>query len=353
MFLCFPGLEVVSQCIPCSPGKFCSGSGNTQPTGNCSARYYCAINATTDSPTDGSTGNRCPIGHYCPAGTAQPIPCEPGTYTDTLQNEVCLPCTPGRFCVTGTNPEPCPMGYYCPEGTGHIWQSCPAGTFSAATGLANVTQCTQCLGGFYCETTNQTTTSGPCDPGYFCRIGSDSKTPTGTTAGDAGVCPVGHYCPTQTDNPVACPAGTFNNKTSVQDLAGCQYCLDGYYCDRPGLEYPTGFCEPGFYCSGGSNTSRPEVDTLTGGPCPPGTYCPLGSSLPKSCAAGTYNPLTQQANCSQCPSGYYCETGANNITDCPKGIVTIVICLPFRIMFLLLETHCHILWFINRMFYLW
>ena len=320
-------MEFESQCSGCSPGNYCSGTGNTQPTGNCSARYYCAGNATTDSPTDGSTGNRCPIGSYCPTGTAQPIPCSPGTYTDTVLNDQCLPCTPGHFCITGSNPLPCPMGYYCPEGTGHIWQACPAGTFSGATGLANVTECTQCTGGYYCETTNQTTPTAPCDAGYFCRVGSDSKTPSGSTAGDANVCPIGHYCPSGTDNPAACPAGTFNNQTGIPDLASCQYCLDGYFCDRPGLEFPNALCEPGFYCSGGSNTSRPNVDTLTGGPCLPGTYCPTGSSMPKSCPAGTYNPMTQQANCSQCPSGYYCETGASNITDCPKGIVLYLLVL--------------------------
>lgn len=140
----------------------------------------------------------------------------------------------GHFCTQGSNPEPCPAGYYCPESTGHVWQSCPAGTFSAATGLANETQCTQCTGGSYCDTKNLTVESGQCDAGYFCRSGSDDRTPSGLTAGDAGPCPVGHYCPQQTQEPIQCPAGTFNNETMLIAEASCQQCLPGYYCDVPG-----------------------------------------------------------------------------------------------------------------------
>ena len=110
------GLELESECTPCEPGQYCPGYGNVIPAGNCSARYYCASAAATAAPTDGSTGDVCPVGYYCPSGSGQAIPCEPGTYTDTTLNEVCLQCTPGNYCITGTNPEACPAGYYCPEG---------------------------------------------------------------------------------------------------------------------------------------------------------------------------------------------------------------------------------------------
>ena len=45
----------------------------------------------------------------------------------------------------------CPAGYYCPEGTGTDWQQCPAGTFSAITGLAEAAECTPCSEGQYCD----------------------------------------------------------------------------------------------------------------------------------------------------------------------------------------------------------
>ena len=31
----------LSACVPCTPGTYCQGSGNSVPTGNCSAGYYC------------------------------------------------------------------------------------------------------------------------------------------------------------------------------------------------------------------------------------------------------------------------------------------------------------------------
>ena len=290
-----------------------------QPVGNCSARYFCSGNASVASPVDGVSGNKCPVGHYCPEGTAQPILCPPGTYTDTELNEACLACTAGHYCITGSNPEACPAGYYCPEGTGHVWQSCPTGTFSAASGLANETHCTPCTAGYYCDQTNATATTGQCDAGHFCRSGSDTRTPTGVTKGDAGVCPLGYYCPTGTGAPNACPPGTFNNDTGISDVAQCQTCLEGYYCEQFGLAWPTGLCEPGYYCAGGSNTSRPDDTTSTGGPCPAGSYCPEGSSSPHLCEAGTYTTISLQANCTECPAGYYCEAGATNITNCPMG----------------------------------
>ena len=76
----------------------------------------------------------CPVGHYCEVGTGTPVLCVPGTYTNTMQNDVCLPCPAGSYCITGSNPESCPAGFYCPQGTGHGLWPCPAGTFSSSIG---------------------------------------------------------------------------------------------------------------------------------------------------------------------------------------------------------------------------
>ena len=46
--------------------------------GDCDPGYYCERKAESSTPTDGATGNVCPIGTYCPVGTAQPLPCEDG-----------------------------------------------------------------------------------------------------------------------------------------------------------------------------------------------------------------------------------------------------------------------------------
>lgn len=313
------GLKSVQECTGCDPGTYCEGIGKTAPTGNCSAGYYCSHNASVPAPTDGITGNKCPVGHYCPIGTAQPKLCSPGFYTDTELNAVCLICPAGKYCTNGSNPQDCPPGYYCPAGTGQNWQGCPSGTFSNDVGLKNETQCTQCTPGYYCANMNLTAPSGFCNAGFFCKSGSDSQTPSGLTKGDAGVCPVGHYCPQQTGQPKACPTGSFNNKTGIMAESDCQLCLQGYHCETPGLEYPSGLCEPGFYCELGSNSSRPSGTYANGGPCTPGHFCIKGSSRAIKCPAGTFTTLWSQSNCSACPAGYYCEEGANKTTACPKG----------------------------------
>ena len=33
-------------------------------------------------PTDGVTGNVCPLGHFCPVGSAMPLFCKDGTYAN-------------------------------------------------------------------------------------------------------------------------------------------------------------------------------------------------------------------------------------------------------------------------------
>lgn len=314
------GLRYIFECTSCEPGQFCSGFGNILPDGNCSARYFCSQNASVAAPTDGITGDKCPVGFYCPLGSAQPIPCPPGTYTDTTLNDVCSVCPAGHYCITGSNPAPCPAGYYCTEGTGHVWQPCPVGTYSSVTGLSNETECRQCPGGYYCSQTNSTAPTGPCEAGYYCRYGSDASRPTaGVASGDAGVCPVGYYCGAMTADPEPCPSGTFSNTTGISSLSDCQPCLDGYGCETPHLEYPTGLCSPGYYCSGGSNSTTPDQESSTGGPCPPGTYCPAGSTAPVDCKPGMYNPAPQQSQCLPCSAGYYCEARATVQLDCPKG----------------------------------
>lgn len=76
------------------------------------------MNASEAAPpyTDDDSGGRCTIGHYCPQGTADPIPCADGTYMEDRQASECLECPPGRYCVTGLTPELCPAGFFCVNG---------------------------------------------------------------------------------------------------------------------------------------------------------------------------------------------------------------------------------------------
>lgn len=316
------GLKEISECQDCPGGQYCNGTGLAEPSGPCSARFYCSQNSSTPTPDDnGVTGAPCPIKTYCPEGTAVPIPCAHGTYMTNTGADACWPCTPGHYCISGGDPEKCPAGYYCPEGTGIVWQPCPTGTFSNTIGLSNETECTQCIGGNYCSIINSTAVSGQCQAGYYCTSGSDSDTPGVSSKGISGECPAGHYCPSATANPVGCPMGTYSNKTRLQSDTECTKCSFGHYCGESGLIEPSGLCWAGFYCLRGARSpNNPTLDS-TSGPCPAGYYCLNGTSYPLGCPSGTYNPNTGEDSCQTCPAGYHCPENSTDYsgTPCPPG----------------------------------
>ena len=279
------------------------------------------INATTPMPTDGMTGAPCITNHYCPGGTADPLPCPDGTYMTDTHADQCLPCPGGHYCTTGGTPESCPAGYFCPEGTGEVWQSCPTGTFSTAVGLYNDSQCTSCTPGSYCASPNATTVTGDCSAGYYCVEGSDTPTPDNNYKGTAGPCPTGHYCPSITSVPLKCPRGTYSNVTRLRQSSECEPCDYGMYCGDDGLTSPTGECWAGFFCLRRSQTPNNPVVDATGGPCPMGHYCHNGTSYPLGCPPGTYNPTTGLSACLTCPVGYFCPENSTDysIYPCPTG----------------------------------
>lgn len=92
--------------------------GLTQTSGPCSAGFFCTMGASNSTPTDGTTGDICPAGSYCEAGS-----------------------------ITGS--------------------ACPIGTFSSLTGLINESQCEQCTPGSYCSQAGLTAVSNPCAEGSF------------------------------------------------------------------------------------------------------------------------------------------------------------------------------------------
>ena len=63
------------------------------------------------------------------------------------------------------------------------------------------------------------------------------------------------------------------------------------YCESYGLEAPTGFCDTGYYCPAGQNTSTPQQYS-----CTPGHYCEQGSTDQMACASGTYQDEFTQVN---------------------------------------------------------
>ncbi|XP_043532350.1 delta-like protein 4 [Chiloscyllium plagiosum] len=239
---CQPGFYCPEGSIeptPCPPGTYCNDSGLAEPSGECSPGYYCIRGATKPQNTDGITGNICPGGSYCDAGSGQPIPCPSGTYSNILAlSDVseCLlctagfycdlpgltaptnPCSEGFFCPPGQNVSKaiaCPPGHYCPEGSAKP-KLCDSGSWQDLGGQA---ECKPCVAGYYCDN----------------RIGPVIDI-------ELYPCPAGFYCPvgTQAATQYGCPPGTFSPNTRLKNINDCQLCLPGQYCASFGLSAPSG-----------------------------------------------------------------------------------------------------------------
>lgn len=267
----------------------------------------------------------CPAGSWCAQGTPNPVQCEPGFFSNTPGNMAktdCAPCTSGWACTQYGLTEPdhrCSPGYYCPSGNSRPNQTeyaCPAGTYTNFKNLTAVEQCSK------------------CPKSFSCPIG------TGGVQKPPRACAAGHYCPegTQAANQFPCSAGSYTNKTNLDNQNQCEICPRGWFCLQ-GSTTPTGICFVGHWCPQGTplGNANPchagSYSNKTGNErweqcedCPPGHYCPKGSALPTPCPTGSFNELPNGQNltaCTPCTAGYYCPGEANvNPIECGKGNYT-------------------------------
>ena len=306
---CLPGFYCPANhaaMIPCTPGKYCATSGLTTVTGPCTAGYYCKEGATTATPTDGTTGNICPYGHYCPAGSISPIACPIGKYLDVKGKSLstdCLACPTGKVCndLGLISPsENCPEGYYCPFETGvQKKYPCPPG-FKCPAGSNDKINC---LSGTYQYFSNKGTCSD-CPARFYCKKDDANNA---EILSSATICPAGKYCPKGTSTPSDCPAGTFSAQSGLSLESECENYPGGYYCTGGGSTV-TNPCQAGYYCTGKTKVANP-TDSTTGNKCPVGNYCPLGSYAPTKCPKGTVNDSTGKSavgDCAKCPAGHFC-----------------------------------------------
>ncbi|XP_058546733.1 zonadhesin-like isoform X8 [Neofelis nebulosa] len=327
--------------FPC-PQDMSSPWKGQSPAQSC---WLCFAGAEVTHPDRGihaMAGGPCPPGHFCPVGTAVPLPCPVGTFSDrmflTMASE-CLscpfghfcgasgltapsgPCSPGYFCMEGVSSPtpaghaehggPCPQGHFCPSGTS-LPHPCPAGSYSNLTGQAS------CF---------------PCPAGYYC--------PENITTYSGHPCPTGFYCPrgTKYATQFPCPRGYYNPDPMTQSLDSCLPCPPGHYCGQENLTQASGPCDAGWFCVSAAWTARPfDLDnytstnclcpaTATGGKCPAGSFCPEGSSEPMPCPPGSFCATSGLSTPSgPCQAGYFCAKGA--VSPAPEDGLTGAPCPP-------------------------
>ena len=306
-------LASVDSCSNCTAGFFCSGLGQNSTSGLCYPGYYCPPGSTSpDDPT-----YKCTVGHHCPIGSADQIPCNNGQYQDKEYQDTCELCPEGFFC-TGVgpvvSPQLCPEGGYCPKNSSSPIL-CQPGTYNNKSGSILPSACLPCQSGYYCKTPGSATSKGdgPCQAGYYCLEGS--------TSDQQYPCPDSSYCEIGSSGPIRCPSGTYTVTTSN---VGVNYCLDcppGMYCvDNNSSIRLLRNCSDGYICTGGSNTSTPE-DLTMGYICPAGYFCKAGQLVPQACQPGSYQPSPGKSICESCPSKHYCpEQNMTSPIICPAGL---------------------------------
>ena len=180
---------------------------------------------------------------------------------------------------------------------------CPPGTYSLWQNLYLDSQCSLCSAGQYCLG-GKSQPDGPCDAGYECGLGSSS--PVGTP------CRVGHYC--AGGRAIPCPLGSFQDERGAVE---CQPCPEGKYCDDIMLSEPEQIkdCADRYYCISGSSVAKP-IDNVRGRLCAAGYYCRNGLQIP--CPPGTYEPRRGALECQLCPAGYFCAQGSTQPQLCPE-----------------------------------
>jgi len=203
--------------------------------------------------------NMCGEGYICLGGSIGPfdVPCPVNTWSSAGQ-ETCSQCRGGFYCPIGSGSEiACPQGFYCPEAELYPVK-CPRGRYGKIAGLESEIDCEPCDAGHVCSQSGLIEPDGLCDPGYYCLGGSwtpqpDPDHPEEKEVG--GVCQPGSYCPRGSEEEKPCPPGTYNNFPGMREESDCIPCTPGYYCIGEKNPNPTGLCDAGYYCEGGSQSA--------------------------------------------------------------------------------------------------
>ena len=173
----------------------------------------------------------------------------PEVYSD--QNEV------------GTvTPFDCAAGFECIDGEPFI---CQPGTYNDAENQA----CSTCSDG-YTSYSEGSLTCQACLEGEICRNGLKNgcergylkNLKNGTDPFGCSICQSGHYCPTNLNEPVPCPMGTFNSENGSFIFSDCQICPVGSYCPAGSSKDIKCGDEEIFYCPEGSALPKRYEQTL-------------------------------------------------------------------------------------------
>lgn len=161
-----------------------------------------------------TSGGICPMGYYCPVGSSQPSACTPGMYCET----------PGLPLPTGADLDNLIMFnlYFILDTLNQkLWDQVLPSVKNHQDKDKNICwNLNLCLKDIlkYCFSSY----IGNCSAGWYCNHTSSTKY--------QHMCPAGSYCPSGSDIPTPCPAGTYSGLDNNGALTDCLNCTAGHYC---------------------------------------------------------------------------------------------------------------------------
>lgn len=365
-----------TTCISCPPGTSCPNMGMAAPTpcppgtyfgtpnntGDCTkgpaGKYYSAPTSigTTGFPvgaTDTSKFSPCMNGTYCPAGSANPVPCPKGYYCS--MNEVFAVTTNGLFknaqnvCSAFGAQLATPAQLNDALTRGADWCQCawtsdgnssyPINTTLYPSNYIIIENGISKNASFYCGGPNpgirQCASNNGTNQYYSTCYGTKpangtpnilpfraAYTAINTQPATMTVTALWNDPNTATgiSTPSPCPAGRYGDTVGMISSICTGRCSAGYFCPGASVKPTQTQCAAGYYCVEGT-TAMQE--------CPAGSYCPFGTSSPIRCVKGTYLDVkggNSLESCKSCPPGKFCD-GVSNSADglplppqsCPIG----------------------------------
>lgn len=359
-----------ASCPPCLPGRYNNKTGMP----NCS---LCAIgqmsaSASAETCSDCFSGKTSDVGSsFCDACTAgqylHDYICKscPEGWSSMYGQRKCQACTPGKYAGgynTTTRKEAtscvfCPAGKHgetgltaavrlnetkacriCPAGTFSAASGvesasgcnrCPPGTFSASTGNKHPNNCSECPQDMFNEDAMQSACKS-CRTGMFtdgrkgqtvCSVCVAGKQMRGLLVGNRAcvACAPGNVSTSPGTNCSRCDTGTFSNPARTK----CLPCPKGTWGGGgPGQPNETAACRN---CPRGKYSSAEgALDILGCISCSPGRHsnalAATASTACTKCTEGTFQALEGNTTCSTCPAGYEnVQDGSTVCTVVPRG----------------------------------
>mmetsp|Transcript_9085 Transcript_9085/g.11092 ORF Transcript_9085/g.11092 Transcript_9085/m.11092 type:complete len:211 (-) Transcript_9085:5282-5914(-) len=210
----------MSQCASCPTGYYCT-QGVYDRSKQCAAGYYCLTGAKKKNEAD----NICPSGFFCLQGTKLPTACEEGKYSlpGGKTADDCVDCIEGYYCVIGVSTtylNKCPTGHYCPAGE-NMPRACPKGFYNRKEKSTSLKDCIPCPKGTLCDVTGISNYEDHyCPPGFYCLEGTYQKKP----------CPPGTFRPSKGASSI----GPLSYANRYSGEAACYSCPAGFYCPDEG-----------------------------------------------------------------------------------------------------------------------